>query len=261
MGVNSKRLLDKIDELLDNGLISNSRNLIPEDIFDELKQLTHTINLKFKIIQLILKIIPEINFFVLEKFRDIKTQDPNFKFTMNCDGLNFTFSDKENFLVSVNLFIESIFSNLISIHDCVLSIIEIVYNIPPSRSFNNHFDQVSQLRRKTLTSNLINVLENLWQSNVHNWFKTMRDIRNALIHKSLTNIAEIPTRTPLNMYQGYKGTANLIFNSTFFPASSNDSDREMNKFCNETFKKMQDFVENVFGEFLKDLNHYDRLPV
>ena len=275
---NEASLLQKIEELATNGKIHSTVGLTDQDVRSKIKKLIPTTEQRINAAKFYLDLIEHVDsdFYLaiqappptesetvspLKPFIDFSDDDSVQIEIKLLENNNSTLRKKSALIVFVVL--NGFFSNLAGSEDCVMRIINIIYDlIPDSRS---SFQIRQKLENKAGREHLARHLRkfhaidrNDVQNKKGSSFAIATTIRNQLTHDDIEDLMISSSSISLS---GLSPEHKLLFHSRFFPDDIVPVNTEVITFCQSVFKETVDFVDECYRLIERKLQRSRVIPV
>lgn len=271
-------LLQKIEDLAANGKIQNSVGLTAQDVETKIQRLIPTTEQRINAAKFYLDLIEHMD---SDFYLGIQAPPPTESETVSPLKPFINFSDDDSIQIQIKLLennnstlrkksalivfivLNGFFSNLAGSEDCVMRIINIIYDlIPDSRS---SFQIRQKLENKTGREHLAQHLRKFhaidWngvQNKKGSPFAIATTIRNQLTHDDIEDLMIFSSSISLS---GLPPECRLYFHNQFFPDDIVPVNTEVITFCQSVFKETVDFVDECYRLIERKLQRSRVLPV
>ena len=276
-----KKLLQKINSLSASGKIrdsvalttqSNGSGLRAQDAETKIQKLIPTTGQRLNAARFYLDLMENMKY--VPYLRGVPSpapeQEPLIDFSDSDFRVQMHLLKRETFPLVLFIVLNSFFSNLVSLEDCVAKIINIVYDLIP---YNKRYSGIhirQKLKGKIPRGDLTRHLRvfhaghrkngNDVEDKKGSTFNIAKEIRNQLTHDDITDIVDFPPAINLSG-SAVRSDLKLRFRHSFFPANIPDEATETFVFCRSVFKETVDFVDECYRLIERKLQHSGDLPV
>ena len=270
--------LQKIEELAARGKIHNSVGLTDQNVRSKIKKLIPTTEQRVNAAKIYLDLIEHMD---SDFYLAIQAPPPTESETVSPLKPFIDFSDDDSIQIKIKLLennnstlrkksalivfivLNGFFSNLAGSEDCVMRIINIIYDlIPNSRS---SFQIRQKLENKAGREHLARHLRkfhaidrNGVQNKKGSPFAIATTIRNQLTHDDIEDLMVSSSSISLS---GLSPEHKLLFHPRFFPDDTVSLNTEVITFCQSVFKETVDFVDECYRLIERKLQRSGVLPV
>ena len=271
-------LLQKIGDFAANGKIQSSVGLTEQDAKSKIEKLIPTTKQRINAAKFYLDLIEHMD---SDFYQAIQASPPIESQTVSPLKPFIDFSDDDSLQVKIKLLennnstlreksalivfiiLNGFFSNLTSSEDCVVRIINIIYDlIPDNRS---SFQIRQKLEQEAGKGHLVRHLRNFHaivrngiQNKKGSPFAIATTIRNELTHDDIEDVMISSSSISLS---GLSPVRKLRFHPRFFPDNTDPVNTEIIAFCQSVFKETVDFVDECYRLIERKLQRSGSLPV
>lgn len=271
-------LLQEIDNLASQNQIQNSASLTPQNVESKIVRLVQQTKQRIKAVEFNLNLIENMDFDYYLKIQFSQPSEPE-ELLPPKTFIDFSGQDsvdvqvellenkhntqREESALVIFIVLNGFFSNLVSLDDCVVKIINIVYNLLQTdrQSYRVFSALENKMPNSSLTAHLrafhaIDQTGN--RDKTGSPFNIARQIRNQLIHDDIDSVVH-----PLSPLSGVTSDPKLHFYNSFFPPNTPPTSptTEVITFCKDVFHKTVRFVDNCYRLTCDDLQQSGVLPV
>ncbi len=271
-------LLQKIEDFAANGKIQDSVGLTKRIVESKIQKLIPTTKQRINAAKLYLDLIECLDF---DFYLAIQVPPPTESETVSPSKPLIDFSDDDSVQVQIKLLennnstlreksalivfivLNGFFSNLVGSEDCVVRIINIIYDLIPDgrSSFQIRQKLEQEVGRGHLARHLRNfhaIDRNGVKNKKGSPFAIATTIRNELTHDDIEDVMISSSSISLS---GLSPVRKLRFHPKFFPDNTDPVNTEIIAFCQSVFKEMVDFVDECYRLIERKLQRSGSLPV
>ena len=272
-------LLQKIEELATNGKIQSTVGLTAQKAENKIQKLIPTTKQRINAAKFYLDLIERTDF---DFYMTIQTPPPSESETVSPPKPFIDFSDDDSLQVQIRLLentnstvreksalivfivLNGFFSNLAGSVDCMMRIINIIYDLIPD---NRPSFQIRQKLEKKVGSREhlarhLGKFHAIDRNNIQNKkgspFAIATTIRNQLTHDDIEDV--MVSASPISL-SGLSTEYKLHFHLRFFPDNTDPVNTEILAFCQSVFKETVDFVDECYRLLERKLQRSGSLPV
>ncbi len=267
--IHEDNLLYKIDNLAANTKIQNSVGLNPQNARLEIRKHILTTRQHLNAAKFYLDLIEHMECVpYLSPESSLSTErNPFIDFLGDNLEVQIRLVHKAPFPLVIFVVLSGFFSSLVSSDDCIVKIINIIYNLVPYKNRYYSSDIRQELQTKAQNRRLIRHLRNFHaigrkevRDKKGSLFNIAKEIRNQLTHDYIGDVVIFPSQynlagSPIGL------DLNLYLHNSFFPANINHSDTEITAFCRSVFDETVTFIDECYMLIFNKLRHSGRLPV
>ena len=259
-------LLQKIGDLATNRKIQSTVGLTAQDAETKIQKLIPTTHQRLNAARFYLDLMESVDYtpYITSKFSLSTEQKPLIDFSDSDLHIQISLLNPDTFPLIVFIVLHGFFSNIVGSDDCVVKIINIVYDLLKNDRDGSKVRQ--ELKNKIpnglLTQHLRNfhLVSRSGNPNQKGFsFNIAKQIRNQLTHDHINDLVDFPTFDLSGSLEG--SIFKLHFNPTFFPADVPHENTEITTFCDSVFKEAMDFVDECYRLIHGKLQHSGVLPV
>ena len=271
-------ILQKIRAFAANGKIQSSVGLTEQDAKSKIEKLIPTTKQRINAAKFYLDLIEHMD---SDFYQAIQASPPIESQTVSPLKPFIDFSDDDSLQVKIKLLennnstlreksalivfiiLNGFFSNLTGSEDCVVRIINIIYDLIPDNrsSFQIRQKLEQEAGRGYLARHLRNfhaIVRNGTQNKKGSPFAIATRIRNELTHDDIEDVMISSSSISLS---GLSPVRKLSFHPRFFPDNTDPVNTEIIAFCQSVFKETVDFVDECYRLIERKLQRSGSLPV
>lgn len=276
--VHEQSILQEIDNLASQNQIQNSASLTPQDAESKIVRLLQQTKQRIKAVEFHLNLIENMDFDYYLKIQFSSPSEPEEllppKTFIDFSGQNSVdvqielLENKHNTQLEesalvIFIVLNGFFSNLVSLDDCMVKIINIVYNLLQADRQSYKVPQAlkNKMPNGKLTAHLHAfhaIDQNGNRDKTGSPFNIAREIRNQIIHDDIDSVVH-----PISPLSGFTSDPKLNFYNSFFPINTSPTSpiTEVITFCEHVFQETVKFVDVCYKLTSDDLRQNGVLPV
>ena len=270
-------LIREINNLSASGKIQNSVGLTAQDAKSGIEKLVQIIRQRFNAVQFYFSAIQNLDINFYFGIQAISSTELKLEWSSASKSfINFTDSDfdvqisllnsgmlVENSALIIFIVLQSFFSNLISLEDCIAKIINIAYDLIPSEDRPSYIRRALDNRMSTSALTLhLRTFHAIGQDGkpdkTGSTFNIAKTIRNQLMHDDIDGV--MVSSSPISL-SGFPTASKLHFRDSFFPPNTDSANTEMVTFCQNAYDETVNFVNECYRLIYADLQQSGVLPI
>ncbi|MDE0467465.1 MAG: hypothetical protein OYL97_10445 [Candidatus Poribacteria bacterium] len=271
-------LLQKIEDFAANGKIQNSVGLTKRTVESKIQKLIPTTKQRTNAAKFYLDLIERMDsdFYLkiqappsteskmvspLKPFIDF-SDDGSVQVQIKLlENTNSILREKSALIVFIIL--NGFFSNLVGSEDCVVRIINIIYDLLQDDRFSYKIRQelANKTPNGTLTAHLCTfhaIDQDGKPDKTGSVFNIAREIRNKLVHDDIDDV--MVSSSPISL-SGAPSVPKLHFHNSFFAPNTDSANTEIIAFCQNAYDETVNFVDECYRLIQVDLEQSGVLPI